>query len=557
VGTHVNRPKRGRLVLYGLVGVTFAGVCASLLGPGPQDAARAAGEQKWHVWTASGMERVGRTDPPFQHGKTSIWAARGEYEPFQIVISATSAAVTGVDLEASDLTGPGASIIPAAALTLYREHYVQVTSPSPDPGQGNRPLGKGWYPDALIPFADPQNGRRLTGESAASPFDVAPHTNQPVWVDIHVPSDARAGTYTGSVRVSSSELDVHIPVSLHVWNFTFPVKPTLKSSFGMHEPNLTDRRVHEVLLQHRVMPESVNPGDAREFEEKFGLNTTALRFWGNFNRTTCTMDLPPTEAQIASASKLYPSSLPLRMYPADEIDPCRNLFNTVRQWAANMHAANPRIRNLVTVSPTPALYDDGRGSGRSAVDIWTLLPSAYEAARPQVLSVQAKGDDVWSYTALVQDSYSPKWEIDFAPINYRIQPGFISQSLGLTGILYWRVDLWSRAPWDDMHGFSIDGNFYPGEGMLVYPARQVSEGSVLPSMRLKWIREGVDDYEYIAILKRLGRGGWALDRARRVGADWRNWTRDPAVLESVRHEFGDEIERLSTGLGSTSPDQPR
>ena len=50
----------------------------------------------------------------------------------------------------------------------------------------------------------------------------------------------------------------------------------------------------------------------------------------------------------------------------------------------------------------------------------------------------AKGDSLWSYNTLVQDPYSPKWEIDFDPINFRIQPGFISQSLGPTGMLYWR-----------------------------------------------------------------------------------------------------------------------
>jgi hypothetical protein len=492
------------------------------------------------------MERVGRTEAPLQRPDANIWAARGEYESFQIVITAQTEAVTGVDLAASDLIGPEGCLIPAAALALYREHYVHVTSPSPDPGQGNRPLGKGWYADALIPFADPQNSPRPAGQFTAAPFDVIPNTNQPVWVDVHIPFEARPGMYRGSVRVSSHQQEVRIPISLHVWGFTLPLKPTLKSSFGLHQPNLNDRRVHEVLLQHRVMPESVNPGDAREFEEKLGLNATALRFWGNSNRNTCTMDQPPTAAEIASASRMYPPGLPLHIYPADEIDPCPNLFHTVRNWAATMHAADPRISNLVTVSPKAALYDDGRGTGRSAVDIWTLLPNAYEAARAQALSLQAKGDEIWSYTALVQDSYSPKWEIDFAPINYRIQPGFISQSLGLTGILYWRVDLWSGAPWEDMQGFSIDGNFYPGEGMLVYPGQPAGVPSVLPSMRLKWIREGVEDYEYIAILKRLGRGGWALDQARRVGADWRNWTRDPALLESVRRELGDEIERLSS-----------
>ena len=39
----------------------------------------------------------------------------------------------------------------------------------------------------------------------------------------------------------------------------------------------------------------------------------------------------------------------------------------------------------------------------------------------------AKGDAVWSYNTLVQDAYSPKWEIDFDPINFRIQPGVSSK----------------------------------------------------------------------------------------------------------------------------------
>jgi len=146
-----------------------------------------------------------------------------------------------------------------------------------------------------------------------------------------------------------------VPISLRVWDFSLPLKPTLKSSFGMHEPNSSDRRIHEVLLQHRVMPESVNPHDARELEEQFGLNTTGLRFWGNSNGSTCTMNPPPEPTQIASALKLSPPNLPVYIYPADEIDRCPNLFSTVRAWGAAMHAADPRIMNLVTVSPRPAL----------------------------------------------------------------------------------------------------------------------------------------------------------------------------------------------------------
>lgn len=81
--------------------------------------------------------------------------------------------------------------------------------------------------------------------------------------------------------------------------------------------------------------------------------------------------------------------------------------------------------------------------------------------------------------------------------------------------------------------------------MLVYPGAEVGVESVVPSMRLNWIRKGVEDYEYVAILKRLGREEWAVSRIQRAAKDWRNWTQESAVIESVRRELGEEITRLT------------
>src|SRR6185437_6250830 len=150
---------------------------------------------------------------------------------------------------------------------------------------------------------------------------------------------------------------------------------------------------------------------------------------------------------------------------------------------------------------------------------------------------------------------SPKWEIDFAPINYRIQPGFISQSLNITGLLYWKVDNWSADPWNQVNntGAYSAGN-YPGEGMLVYPGYQVGIDGVAPSMRLKWLRDGIEDYEYVQMLKLAGHASDALGLAASVGPDWRNWTRDVNKLLSVRAQIGQELDNLNGGgVASTVP----
>jgi uncharacterized protein (TIGR03437 family) len=182
------------------------------------------------------------------------------------------------------------------------------------------------------------------------------------------------------------------------------------------------------------------------------------------------------------------------------------------------------------------------------------MPIGYDQSYALDAQALQHGDELWSYNALVQDDYSPKWLIDFAPINYRIQPGFISQSLNLTGLLYWRVDNWSSDPWNQVNNTgTYSSNNYPGEGLLVYPGYQVGIDGVAPSMRLKWLRDGIEDYEYVQILKLAGHTSDALALAASVGPDWRNWTRDVDKLLAVRAQIGQEIDSLNGGAASTAP----
>jgi Domain of unknown function (DUF4091) len=160
-----------------------------------------------------------------------------------------------------------------------------------------------------------------------------------------------------------------------------------------------------------------------------------------------------------------------------------------------------------------------------------------------------KGDTVWSYNVLVQDGYSPKLEINFDPIDNRIAVGFISQSLGITGFQQWSVDQWTSDPWNVM---TVSPGGVPSDSLLVYPGPPVGIGGYAPSMRLKWIRDGVDDFEYVQILKGMGQGSWALQQAATVRQDWHTWTRDPSAIEAIRITLGNKIDQLSV-KGQSSP----
>ncbi len=503
------------------------------------------------VWTVPSLQRVGPSDPPGTTAQAQISAAKGESESYQIVVRAPASGLTNVNVTVSALSGPGGTMIPAANSTLYREQYLYVSPGSVNWNGTNQPLGPGWYADGLIPFVDPVTGASLYNSSAplrAAPFNLGGNSNQPIWVDVLVPPAATAGVYAGTYTVTSDQGTASGTVSLTVWNFALPATPALKSSFAYWvDGNLnTDKE----LLRNRVMPVTASLSDQSALMP-LGLGATSLGFSSGAKSGNCSMTPAPSVSQFQTAAAAQAPGLFLYDYSADEIGNCTNLYPSVQQWACNMHQAG--VNNLVTVAPTPALYTDGCTS-RSAVDIWAVLPLMYNYSPANVNYVISKGDQVWSYNTLVQDSYSPKWEIDFAPIDFRIQPGFINQVLGLTGLLYWRVDFWLNAnPWTNLDNVGyFSTNDYPGDGTLVYPGSQIGISSVAPSIRLKWIRDGVDDYDYIQLLKNAGYGSWALGLAQGIAPDWTNWTRDSNALASVRQQLGQKLDQLNGGSGGGS-----
>src|SRR5713101_6306556 len=82
-----------------------------------------------------------------------------------------------------------------------------------------------------------------------------------------------------------------------------------------------------------------------------------------------------------------------------------------------------------------------------------------------------------------------------------------------------------------------------GEAPLVYPGNAVGVQGTVPSMRLKWIRKGAEDYEYVELLKKRGRGAWALSIVRQVATDFQNWSGDPAAIERARRMMGEALSR--------------
>jgi hypothetical protein len=105
-------------------------------------------------------------------------------------------------------------------------------------------------------------------------------------------------------------------------------------------------------------------------------------------------------------------------------------------------------------------------------------------------------------------------------------------------------------PWENVRLFG--GN---GDGTLFYPGRpsRIGGQSDIPieSIRLKLIREGMEDYEYLALLAKLD-GRQSADRyADRIVKAPYLWESRPEVFLKVRQELGESLDRAAARSGGT------
>ena len=173
------------------------------------------------IWIAPAATKVRpQTAVPAQApAAASIAAAKNEFEAFHVVVTGPA---SGVSMAFDGVSDGQGHTISGRDVVLYREALINVANQSGGDG------ATGWWPDALVPDVDPIMGEKRN----AFPFDVPAGENRAVYVDVHVPADAPAGKYTGTLVVSGGA-SAQVPVTLTVWDFSVPSTSTLRTAFGM------------------------------------------------------------------------------------------------------------------------------------------------------------------------------------------------------------------------------------------------------------------------------------------------------------------------------------
>ena len=426
----------------------------------------------------------------------------------------------------------------------------------------------GWWPDPILTFL--------------KSVDVPAHRSESLWVTVRAPRSTPAGTYRGLISLTAEDgTTFDVPLKVEVFGFDLPRKrhlplalswgEMLPTAYGLpaskkkayttaikagtppDQVEDTDvrrllkirRDTAEFLLRKRAEPDMIYRGSPPNLDE---VERWIKQGMTRFNLLKITSN---RESNARRLSEIMPEVekrglLPYAyVYGYDEVKPEK--FPEMRAAFADIKARWPKLQTMTTA------YDHSFGLDTDmtgVVDIWVPLTPKYVANLDKVAEARALGTQVWWYTCCGPRHPYSNWFIEYPAVEARLLMGeqaFFSET---EGYLYYQLSRWVHQQYKDPIRKPItDGPLtdwdphsyktYNGDGSVFCPG---PEGP-LSTIRLENIRDGLEDYEYLWMLRRAAE----CVRQGKTRAPSRRWIR--AAEDALR-----PYAPLKTMMTAISPD---
>jgi hypothetical protein len=544
------------------------------------------------VWVAPATAKVRPTTASGTNTSIALEAARNEFEAFHVVVNGGSAGAAAVTVTADALSDGNGNTI--SDVRVYREAWINVATISNIQGATGR------WPDALIPAVDEIDNQPRN----AFPYNVPANEQQPMFIEYHVSATAPAGWYSGSVHVTGG-VTVDVPVKIYVHAFTLPSTASIRTAFGIgwqdpciaHYGSYTacggDAGAQAMLtkyarfaLDHRVsLSDVVYTGPAANTDGSYDWATWDATYGAMLNggmggrlvgaqltsvRYQWTLD----QAHYAEWAKHFRAQGWFDRtfdYTCDE-PPNGCAWSAIPTRAAMVHGADAGFETLVTTTYAQAAAAGVASSIDTLVPVVDFMdpmpPSSNTRATYDAFLATSAQKRLWMYQSC--DSHGcngpggaltsgwPSYMID-APATQNRAMEWQAWRERVSGELYYDTTYaFSRGDaWTNQYYFAGNGDgtlFYPGTPAKIGGTSQVP----IASLRLKMIREGQEDYEYLKMLSDSGDAAMADSEAQGLSPDAYTNMTDPASIDAARHRIALRIEALTgataPAMGATPPD---
>lgn len=557
-------------------------------------------ESDVQVWAVPAEHKVRPDDRP--QGSNVVWSKEdktiriagggNEHVPFQVVITTPippgrrPKAPEGFFVEATNLSS-GSRTIDKKDINLFLEHYIMLYAVS-------SPVGAtGYWPDALAPLKKPF--------SMDAQYAVV--ANRPIWIDVYIPAGTAPGLYTGTVRVTHQNKEVEtLKVELEVYNFSLPEETHLITYMNIsknwlagfynkpaNSPEMQSltQKYYDFIYANRMEPWFNDPLEPEVAVNRGKIHVTfddeRYRYYMNELKTKrVLLETVPSHLQQQITDEPFSSGFneKVKSYlsqveayfekngwkdrlvfnsPIDEPN-TKEDFEKTRQWAKLVHDATDDVPFLSTKTPLPSKENPDWGTLRGHVDNFSIHGNSMN--NPELMTAiaeeQEKGGEMTWYISCDQVYPQPNYFID-APAMDLVMVPWITARYNMDGILYWALNYWSQTPdpWLDavtfISGFVCsDGGVLNGEGSLVYPGDHVERYTGQPnvdgpvsSIRFELLREGLEDYEYLWMLKNNGDEAFADTQVDKMVIDVSAFSRNVEQLYITRRAMARRLEELS------------
>lgn len=574
----------------------------------------------YQIWTTTPSVKIFKNAavPVATSSEVKVYAAKNEFEPFQIIVKPTSTGSLTINMGSF-----GSNI----TTELYQVKYVNITTKTDQLGTtGNNP-------DPLKPI---ENGNSIA---------ITANENTAFWISVNVPNTVASGDYTANFTMGS----IAIPVRLHVFNFSVPNELHIESQMNFSDQTILTKygvtgtstnywtyvdKIKQWFIDHRLTPRSAlwpggfsTTGGAPFIDYNCnGVITDSDGIWGfekpaerylkgnglmsgtftsTFNQGTgfpsfqamtfqnndASADQRPTTfcSLTRSSSDWYTSNNPTSAYntkwfqyitatqsylttfgvinkayyyfanePQDQAD-----YDAVAWYSRYLKKAAPNLKLMVSEEPRSEIYSNSNYYYNHQIDIW--LP-VLQNFNPTISNARKTnyGEDTWIYWLhSTRPPYANPITIDHPGIEGKFT-GWLLWKYRIKGIAYYSLNNWSSNPWttpapsgSNSHNGDVS-MFYPPSETNVNITYGANNHRMVPSLRFELMRDALEDYEYLYQLSggqpQVDVTNVADEQVNKIISSATSYNRDDEFMYNLRRLIGLKIGNEIANIPDIQPE---
>lgn len=492
------------------------------------------------VWGADGTEKVFQTNDGLADERKSaainLTVAKGEKESSQIIVSAESNLT--YDFIVSDLSGAGGETFKAEKVDVFHEKYIEVTT-----SYNNTPVGM--YPDAIVPLENVKS----VGENVVNKGE-----NQGIYVRFDIPSDQKAGTYTGQFTLKLGDKTQNIPVTLNVLDLEVSAINHVKSvnevkyGYFIGEKNGSQEMLqayNDFLYEYRLCSNNIVHETDHSAEGVAYFTEVAYQ---NMQNPKCSFISIPYDqikpTTYSGAAKDFSISEDcikkyLRAFATKSFETEYNMFlkagtylgcidepagnfpdalvkEVCERWTKCCNDIANEIENDETIEDNDfkkevvqalrvcyGVVTTGDVNRYSSCGVTCYCPGFTSYDTEESREQYADQYEKWWYGCIFPRSPYPTYQIDDDMISPRVM-GWMQADYDIVGNLFWAFDYYTAqgtAFNEDCYSTAARFPQTNGDGFLMYPGARYGIDGPVASLRLEAIRDGFEEYELLRELK--------------------------------------------------------